>query len=179
MGNVSEAAETTKALADFYRVSLSKGREIITIKDELKNVRDYLFIQKTRYSDIFDFSIEVEEELMKYSILKMTIQPLVENSIYHGLKPKDTAGIILITGHEYEDTIVLKIIDNGVGMTKDKFNEIISQKDSQASKDSFGLKSVDERIKLYFGEEYGIQVESEPGKGTEVTVKVPKKIGGI
>lgn len=179
MGNVSEASETTKALADYYRVSLSKGREIISIKDELKNVRDYLLIQKARYSDIIDFSIEVESDIMEYQILKMTLQPLVENSIYHGLKPKDCPGNIIITGYADENAVKLKVIDDGIGMPKGKFEEIIHSSDSLASKESFGLKSVDERIKLHFGEEYGIGVESEPGRGTAITVSIPKKLGGV
>ncbi len=178
MGNVSEASETTKALADYYRVSLSKGREIISIRDELKNVQDYLFIQKARYSDILDFCIEVDGDVLEYQILKMTLQPLVENSIYHGLKPKDCPGKIIISGYTDPKYVILKVADDGVGMPEDKFEKIVFSADSQDSRDSFGLKSVNERIKLYFGEEYGLKVDSKPNEGTVVTILIPKKYGG-
>jgi two-component system sensor histidine kinase YesM len=178
MGNTAEASETTKALADYYRISLSKGREIISIKDEMSNVKDYLFIQKARYSDILDFGFEVSNDILECATLKMTLQPLVENSIYHGLKPKDRPGKIVIKAYAEGDSVVFKVMDDGVGMPKDQFKEILNSSDSPISKDSFGLKSVNERIKLHFGDEFGIEVDSEPGKGTVVTVVIPKKFGG-
>lgn len=179
MGNVSKASVTTKALADFYRVSLSKGREIISLRDELKIAQDYLSIQKVRYSDILDFSIEVSPDILNYSTLKMTIQPLVENSIYHGLKPKRSPGKILIKGYEEEDKIILKVVDDGVGIPEGKLMELFNSDSTDASKNSFGLKSVDERIKLYFGDEYGLKITSEPGKGTEITIIMPKNVGRV
>jgi two-component system sensor histidine kinase YesM len=168
-----DAANTTMALADFYRVSLSNGKEIITIEEELKNTEAYLFIQKTRYLDIIDFTIDVSKDIRNYSIMKLTLQPLVENSIYHGLKTKKGGGKIEVSGYKHENTIILKVLDNGVGIPADKLKELQESKESSHSTLSFGIKSVKERIKIYYGEEYGIQIISAINVGTEITIRIP------
>ncbi|OCT15495.1 hypothetical protein A8709_15580 [Paenibacillus pectinilyticus] len=172
-GKTELAADTTKALADFYRVSLSQGKEIITIAEELKNAEDYLFIQKTRYSDILDFHIEIDEEIKPYTIMKLAIQPLIENAIYHGLKPKLSRGQVTIRGTLKKDHIILKVIDNGIGLTPDKLQQIEDHMNALSPMKSFGLKSVNERMKLYFGERYGIEIQSTPDVGTEITLMIP------
>ncbi len=172
MGRSKDVQRTTKALADYYRIVLSKGQEMITLGDEIQNVRDYLAIQRMRYADVFDYRIEVPSELHAASILKLTIQPLVENAIYHGLKPADRYGMLTITGEKLEDAIRLTVKDDGVGMDAERLREI-TRPDAAVSRPSFGLRSVQERIRLYFGEPYGIEVHSRPGEGTEVVVTLP------
>ena len=168
-----EAGNVTKALADFYRVALSKGGEIITIGEEIKNVRNYLLIQKMRYSDVFDFEIDIGDEILEYEILKLTIQPLAENALYHGLKEKGSTGRITIEGHLENNRIVIRVADDGVGIPPEKLQNLLTQEKTDPIKESFGLLSVDERLKLYFGLDHGVGIKSELGKGTEITVSIP------
>ncbi|MFD2610881.1 sensor histidine kinase [Paenibacillus gansuensis] len=172
MGRVKDVQKTTKALADFYRVALSQGREMIAIREELDNLRDYFAIQRIRYSDVFDFEIQVHPDVLPHPIPKLTIQPLVENAIYHGLKAKGSFGTIKIHGCIENDCIHLKVMDNGVGMTEEKIRSLLSE-DRSGSGSSFGLFNVNNRIKLYFGEEYGLTISSEPGQGTEICIVLP------
>ncbi|HEY5585166.1 MAG TPA: sensor histidine kinase [Ruminiclostridium sp.] len=178
MGKEKEVQRATKALADFYRIALSKGKEIISIDEEIKNVTSYLSIQQIRYSDIFDFEINVQEDLTRYNILKLTIQPLVENSIYHGLKEKGSFGKIAVKGYRVADNIIIKVIDDGIGMTPEKLDNILRPKESESESHGFGLRSVNEMIKLYFGDQYGINVKSVIGTGTEVTITIPIYLEG-
>ncbi|CAM4011634.1 sensor histidine kinase [Cohnella lubricantis] len=178
MAGATDAQIATKSLADFYRVALSKGKEIITIEEEIKNVNDYLNIQKFRYFDVFDFEIKVQDEIKNNKILKLILQPLVENSIYHGLKTKGSFGKIRIEGFIKNENIIIMVIDDGVGISEEKVKQILNNKTSPASVESFGLRSVDERIKLFYGEGYGLNIESELGKGTTITIVIPYKVGG-
>lgn len=175
MNREKSAQEVTKALADFYRTSLSSGNEIISIAEEIKNVTAYLMIQKVRYSDVLDFKINVEEGIEDLSILKLTIQPLVENSIYHGLKTKGSLGMINIDVLREGDNVIIKVIDDGIGMEQEKLEELL--RENQNFK-HFGLKNVDRRIKLYFGESYGIKIKTEKGAGTEVIITQPAIVRG-
>jgi len=177
MGKTSLAADTTKALADYYRISLSSGKEIISIREEIKNAEDYLFIQKTRYSDILDFHIEVDQEVLEFSIMKLTIQPLIENAIYHGLKPRIRQGNIVLKGFLENGNVILKVMDNGVGFHEDKLKQLQADPTRVESDNSFGLRSVADRIKLYFGDQYGIHISSQPDVGTEITLTIPQKKG--
>ncbi|MGF7049876.1 two-component system sensor histidine kinase YesM [Paenibacillus sp. DS2015] len=174
-GESEDAGKATKALADYYRVGLSNGKEIITVREEIRNVENYLYIQSTRYSDLFDFKIQVQNELLNYLIPKLTLQPLVENAIYHGLKEKGRFGHITIDGFRHEDIMRLKVTDDGVGLSREQVSGLLERKSERIS---FGLRSVDERIKLYFGEEYGIDIHSIEGEGTDVLVEIPM-IGDI
>lgn len=177
MAGAKDAQIAIKSLADYYRVVLSKGKEIITIEEELKSVNDYLNIQRYRYYDVFDFEISVQEEIKVCKILKLTLQPLVENSIYHALKLKGGFGKITINGTIEDEKVLLKVIDDGVGISQVRLAEILDYKRSTAEGQSFGLRSVDERIKLFFGEEYGLEVKSKPGEGTTITVVIPVRLG--
>ncbi|ANE46415.1 hypothetical protein SY83_09135 [Paenibacillus swuensis] len=172
MGRVKDVQKTTKALADFYRVALSQGREMIAIREELDNIRDYFAIQRIRYSDVFDYEIQVHPDVLPHPILKLTIQPLVENAIYHGLKAKGSFGHISVQGYTDNNRIYLKVTDNGVGMTEELVQAILSE-NREGSQVSFGLYNVNHRIKLYFGEEFGLQIHSKLGQGTEVCVVLP------
>ncbi|MBU3188116.1 sensor histidine kinase [Clostridium bowmanii] len=175
MGMKEEVQKTTKALADFYRVVLSKGKEVITIREEIKNVEDYLAIQGLRYYDIFDYNISMEDEILGYSISKLTLQPIVENAIYHGLKWKKNFGHLSIKGYKQGEKIIFEIYDNGIGIEKEKLIANITKKNKEKS---FGLYNVDQRIKLYFGEAYGISIKSEVGEYTEVTLIIPGRMEG-
>lgn len=172
----SKGAKLTKSLADYYRTSLSSGKEIITIRDEIKNIENYLFIQRERYCDLIDFQVHCDPKIEDYSILKMTLQPLVENAIYHGLKEKGIKGTIRIWGRLEETAAVIVVEDDGVGMTDERIRQVVA-KDEPEHKRHFGLRSVDKRIKLYFGESYGIHIDSVVNMGTKVMVYIPKTGG--
>lgn len=175
MGRTKDVKRTTKALADYYRIVLSKGQEVITLGEELQNVRDYLAIQRIRYTDVFDYHIEVPSELHSCAMLKLTLQPLVENAIYHGLKPANRFGKLTITGETLDQTVHLTVKDDGIGMDEKKLAELWIREDSQPNL-SFGLHSVHQRLRLYFGENYGIRINSKPQQGTEVILTLPLKM---
>ena len=174
LGENENAQKTTKALADFYRTSLSSGREIISIQEELQNVSAYLQIQNTRYADVFTYEIAVTPEAAQCRIPKLTIQPIMENAIYHGLKNSPQKGLLKITGEIANGCVVLRVADTGVGMSGERLREVSDfSRAVSVSADSFGLASVDKRIKLYFGESYGISIESEAEQGTVVSIRLP------
>ncbi|WP_219837411.1 sensor histidine kinase [Paenibacillus sp. R14(2021)] len=179
MQRVNEARDATKALADFYRIALSGGKEVISVGDEIDNVGNYLAIQGIRYRDVFEYAFEVDEDILEHRILKLTIQPLVENAIYHGLKPSGSGGKLLIQGSRSRDEIRITVSDNGVGMEPEQVKRLLEPrgKDDDAKK-SFGLLNVHERIKLFFGYEYGLTVCSQKGIGTMVTIKLPSDTKG-
>lgn len=179
-GNKSEQViEIVRALSNFFRITLSKGKDWITVRDEVEHIRNYLIIQKIRYRDIMDFSIEVEEDILEYKILKLTLQPLVENALYHGIKNKRTGGSIWIKGHKQEEgKLLFQVTDNGMGMTGERKAEVQMELDSETtelySKESgFGLNNVQKRIKLYYGKEYGLSISSEYTVGTRVMLSLP------
>ena len=162
-------------LSDFFRTSLNQGKDIISIREELAHVRSYLEIQQVRYQDILRYEITVPKDLYEYKIPKITIQPLVENALYHGIKNKRGQGTITITGGRSENGFVLYVRDNGIGMTQERLNEVRAgiQKLSYTGKEIYGLYNVNERIRLNFGETYGISIESTYGEGTCVSISLP------
>ena len=162
-------------LSDFFRTSLNQGKDIISIREELAHVRSYLEIQQIRYQDILRYEITVPEDLYEYKIPKITIQPLVENALYHGIKNKRGQGTITIIGERSENGFVLYVRDNGIGMTQERLNEVRAgiQKLSYTGKEIYGLYNVNERIRLNFGETYGISIESTYGEGTCVSISLP------
>ena len=178
---LAEAGEQKKvvsmvgSLSDFFRTSLNQGKDIITIKEELQHSRSYLEIQQMRYQDILNYEIYVPEELHRYLIPKITIQPLVENALYHGIKNKRGLGRIVISGRKEEDFLILQIEDNGIGMRKERLDQVkegMNQK-IPTEKDIYGLYNVNERIRLNFGEKYGLSIESTYGEGTVVSIILP------
>lgn len=179
MDRNQEARDTTKALADFYRVVLSKGRELIILEQEIKMTSDYLAIMQIRYPDIFSYEIKVADELKGTPIPKLSLQPIVENAIYHGLKTKTDPGTIRITAITEPGRLLIRVEDDGVGMSAERLETITAAFDS-GKKDmkSIGIYSVNERIKLYFGPQYGINIYSEEGQGTRVELALPGRTGG-
>ena len=178
MAGAKEAQTATKSLADFYRIALSKGQEVISLEEEIKNVKDYLNIQRYRYCDVFDYEIQIPDEIKKSKILKLTLQPLIENSIYHGLKTKGSYGKIQVKGYLEEQNVHVVVRDDGVGMSRERIEKILDDRHPEKLKESFGLRSVDERLRLFFGEQYGLKIESEPGRGTVINITIPYKEEG-
>ena len=168
------------ALSTFFRISLSKGRHFISIREELIHVEKYIMIQKVRYERIMESEICVPEEFFGYDIIKMTLQPLVENALYHGIKEKGEGGVIRITAEGQGDNIVFCVSDTGLGMSKEKLEklQIMMDQGIDHDPDAYGIINVQKRIHMYFGTEYGLRFESEPGSGTSVYVTIPKRIGG-
>lgn len=176
-GDQKRVVSTVGSLSDFFRLSLNEGKDIITVREELQHVRSYLEIQHTRYQDILQFDIRVPEELLGYIIPKITLQPLVENALYHGIKNKRGGGVIIITGEEFEEWFELTVKDNGIGMTEERLQEVqntINNGAGERGEGIFGLYNVNGRIRLDFGDEYGLRANSVYGEGTEVVVRLPK-----
>ena len=171
-----KAVDIVVALSEFFRMVLSKGKEYISIREEEAHIRGYLEIQQVRYQDILDYEIAIDPELYQYRILKLTLQPLVENSLYHGIKYKRAKGKIWVTGTMQRgalpggDRILLCVQDNGAGMDSEQA-EI--QKPCKETEKGFGLANVNERIRMNFGMEYGMTIESEKGSGTKVSILIP------
>lgn len=170
-----EAVTMVVTLSDFLREILSKGKEFISIKEEEKHISSYLQIQEMRYRDILEYDIQLDQVIYKYQILKLTLQPVVENALYHGIKYKRAKGCIHIHGEKEGDIIRLTVRDDGVGMDEEELAQLRQQieKPCQETEKGFGLANVNERIHMYFGYEYGMKIESEKGKGTTVEIVIP------
>lgn len=173
----SEAVHTVTALARFFRLSLGKGKNIVTVKDEIDHVKNYLMIQHMRFKNKFDYEFDIAEDVLELPSLKLMLQPLVENAIYHGMEFMDGDGLIMVKAWREEDELYLSVADNGLGMTEDKVEMILTGKSSSGNGrgSGIGVKNVNERIKLYFGEAYGLSIDSEPDEGTKVTIHLPVK----
>lgn len=163
-----EAVEMVSNLSSFFRHSLSKGEDVITLAEEECHVRSYLQIQHARYKDIMEYTVDIDPQLHDAMIPKLTLQPLVENALYHGIKLKRAKGTIRISGSLEEGCIILRVEDNGVGMTKQRLAQLRIAMERQ-ERVGFGLSAVNQRLMLQFGPEYGLRVTSEEGIGTTVT----------
>lgn len=174
MGDMEGAFEMSKALGGFYRGVLSDGRSVIRIREELRMTDSYLRVQSQRYRDGFTYRIDVAPELMEASIVKLTLQPLVENAIYHGIRKVRRPGRIEISGRLEGETVILSVWDNGPGMQQSEgIPENAEKGDLILHRKGYGMYNADQRIKLYFGSGYGLHVESEPGEWTRVDVQLP------
>ena len=173
----SEAVHTVTALARFFRLSLGKGKNIVTVKDEIDHVKNYLMIQHMRFKNKFDYEFDIAEDVLELPSLKLMVQPLVENAIYHGMEFMDGDGMIMVKAWRKEDELYLSVADNGLGMTEDKVEMILTGKSTSGNGrgSGIGVKNVNERIKLYFGEAYGLTIDSEPDEGTTVIIHLPAK----
>lgn len=173
----SEAVHTVTALARFFRLSLGKGKNIVTVKAEIEHVKNYLMIQHMRFKNKFDYEFDVENDVLELSSLKLMLQPLVENAIYHGMEFMDGDGLITIKAWREDNELYLSVADNGLGMTEDKVNLILAGRSNSGNGrgSGIGVKNVNERIKLYFGEGYGLKIDSEPDVGTIITIHLPAK----
>ena len=164
------------ALTNMFRIGLSHGKDIITVKEEITHVSNYLYIQKIRYKDKLNYVIHVDESLYAIEVPKLILQPLVENAIYHGVKAKRGGGTITITGVPEGENLVFTVQDDGAGMPQEKVEELnrrMSERSVLDEQKSFGLFYIRERIQLCYGTGYGVHVESALGEGTRVTITLP------
>lgn len=171
-----EVIRITKALSDFFRISLSQGRDWIIVAQERKHILGYLTIQRIRYRDILNYEIDIPDELDELPILKLVLQPLVENAIYHGVKHKRGGGKVIIRGRREDRFLHFSVSDNGVGMTPDRLGAVraLLTADAYAESDAvgFGLYNVNKRIQLYYNQPVGLVIESGP-EGTTVSFQTP------
>ena len=162
------------ALARLFRISLSKGKNIISVRNEIEHVRNYLTIQNIRYKNKFTYEIQDDENTLDLCCIKLIIQPLVENAIYHSMEFMDGDGEIIIKLYINDDNLFIEVIDNGLGMTEDEAMNLLKKERKNKSKGSgIGIKNVNDRIKIYFGEKYGVSIYSEPDEGTMIRINMP------
>lgn len=174
-GRYDDAVSMVTSLASLFRISISKGKNIISIRDEVAHAKNYLSIQKVRYKNKFRVEIQIEEEIYQYSTIKLIIQPILENAIYYAMESMDGEGEIYIKGYRSEGDIFIDIEDNGLGMSKEQVDLLLTNDFRTRKKGSgIGLINVHQRIQLYFGKSYGLIIESEPDEGTIVHIHLPQ-----
>lgn len=166
----------TSALAKLFRASITKDQELVPIRVEVEHITNYLLIQKMRYNNELNYIIDIDESIYSYKTLKILLQPVVENAIYHGIRNMYGMedGMITIRGRESEDQIVFEVVDNGHGMTVEQQEQLLFINKEGIRSQGIGIRNVNERIKLYFGYKYGIQISSEIEVGTCITITIPK-----
>ena len=170
-----EVVLMTASLARLLRQSISIENELVTIGQEVEYVRSYLTIQKMRYKDKLEFEINVDPRITHAQIIRLVLQPIVENAIYHGLKYKESKGMLKVHGYELGERIIIDITDDGVGMDEETLKHIYDKHKVNYHSNGVGVYNVQQRLVLYYGKEYGIIYHSEKGKGTTATVVIPKK----
>lgn len=173
LGLGKQAIQASQYMANFYKISLSNGNDIISIGEEMRLTESYLEIQQLRYVEYMEYTMEIDNEIMTYSIPKLTLQPIVENAIYHGLKLKKEKGIIRITGRRSGNNVEIEIYDNGAGMHKNQTTAIMTGSSVFDEAGGFGIRSVSNRIRMLYGDRYGLQVESEYGVYTKIIIVLP------
>ena len=174
-GMEQDAVDMITSLSVFFRTSLSKGKDIIPLSEEERHTLSYLEIQQSRYRDILEFEIRIPKELESVMVPKLTLQPLAENALYHGIKNKRGKGKILIEGFDLGDDMMLRVTDNGQGMTPQRLHEV-QEAIQTGERAGFGLAAVSERIALYYGPGYGLKISSVEGEGTVMEVYMAKRI---
>jgi two-component system sensor histidine kinase YesM len=172
-----DIVQVVAALTSLFRIGLSRGKEMIRLAEELEHVRSYLIIQKARYEDKFDFSLDSDEDVLSSMVLKLTLQPLVENAIYHGIKERRGHGSIRVEARRRDGMLLMRVSDDGVGMNPAKLEEVRSLLKATHPHDQglpgYGIHNVHERIRLSFGARYGLRFESSPQAGTTVEILHP------
>ena len=169
-----EAVFMISQLAKLFRISLSKGRTVISIRDEFQHAQSYMNIQKVRYKNAFTVTFEADPEVYTYCTVKLILQPILENSINYGVSAMDEGGEIRVTGRCEEGRIILAVTDNGIGMSEEAVKYVLTDSGRVPKRGSgVGLVNVNNRIQLLFGKEYGLKVESEPDEGTTVSIILP------
>jgi two-component system sensor histidine kinase YesM len=171
----NKVSSMVATLADLFRLSLDATDNLISIEQELEYVKKYLFLLEFRYPDKFDVIWDIKEEVLAYKIVKLSIQPLVENAVYHGIKPKRQKGNLTIRCYLDNENICVEVEDDGVGLNENKVNEITAllSQDYTVEVEHIGLRNINQRVKLIFGEEFGIAIRSNPNKGSVVSITFP------
>nr|WP_253940793.1 histidine kinase [Fundicoccus ignavus] len=166
--------QMVSSLGAFFRTSLSNGKDVINLETEMKQVESYLEIQKIRYNDVLEYSIELDSSLYSYQIPKLSLQPLVENALYHGIKLKRGKGKIRLSGEIEDEQIVIRVWDNGVGMSQRQLKDLSRNVNSEKRLTQLGLMNVQQRLRLYFVQGSGLSFNSVEGEWFEVQVRFPK-----
>ncbi|QUW21557.1 sensor histidine kinase [Sporosarcina sp. Marseille-Q4063] len=184
MGLNEDASEMISALSSFFRISISRGNEIISIEEEIDHIKSYLYIMEMRYGDDFSYTLDVDEKVLSSRIIKLTLQPLIENAIYHGVKLNRNQGFIDVKVLSVGDKIQLEVEDNGLGMSEERLSKIREEIDAPYNDNrkkyiGIGLRSVSERLKGYFGKTCELKIVSEVEKGTKITIIIPNVKGEI
>ena len=169
-----EISTMVKALAKYYRICLSKGHDVIPIREEVEHIRNYMIIQNMRYDNIIGSEIVVESRVEESLIPKLTLQPLVENSIYHGMKVKEgKKGTLYLTAYKDGDEVVIKVSDTGTGMSQEQIDEMNEQLSRYEDSFGYGVRNVNKRIELLFGEGYGLHYQKNDSGGVTVVIHLP------
>ncbi len=171
-GEIAESVTMVSSLSNYFRFSLSRGKNVITLAEEEQHIRSYLEIQQVRYRDLMEYEIDIQDHLKYFILPKLTLQPLVENALYHGIKNRRRKGYICVTGRAQDDHMILEVSDDGPGMKEERLSEVRASL-SDGRREGFGLRAVHQRIQILFGGEYGLTVESTPDIGTRVIVTIP------
>ncbi|MFD1267520.1 sensor histidine kinase [Paenibacillus motobuensis] len=174
-GDNEQVCDLIEALGSYYRLSVSKGQDVITVGEEIEMVRNYLKIQSVRYQDVFEAQFEVEEDCSQTPIPKLVLQPLVENSLYHGIRPKGTKGVIRISIKNVDGSTKISISDDGIGMSREEIEQILFT-ERQGQIKSFGLWGTMERLRIFYDDRDVFHIESEPGTGTNITLILPNGV---
>lgn len=173
MGETRDAGAMVGALAKFFRISISGGKEIISLADEVEHIQSYLLILKMRYIDDFDYQIKLDQEVSQCKVIKLTLQPLVENAIYHGIKQKRGKGQLVVNCQRNGAKLILEVCDSGAGMSDSQLEQVRKSLLGAEGGRGYGLSNVHRRLQLHYGSEYGLEIESKLGEGTRVRVTLP------
>ena len=171
-GKNEEVYDALEAFGSYYRVLLSKGREMISVREEAEMVKDYLELQKLRYGDSLHYVLNVAPEIQGTFILKMVLQPLVENSVNHGIRPKETPGVVYVEGIEEDGYLKFTVEDDGVGMDEDKIREL-NRENISTNEKSFGLRGTIERMRIFYESDIDYTIKSTKGRGTTIVLRIP------
>ncbi|HHW47282.1 MAG TPA: sensor histidine kinase [Clostridiaceae bacterium] len=179
LGETAEAAEMIRILAGIFRWNVKSGESIVTLEEELIYSMSYLDLQKIRLKDRLETIYEISEKVKNVKVIKLILQPIIENAVAHGIECKEKGGQIVIKASKEDDLVVIHVIDNGPGMSAEKLESIRSEiysDDEPVGSYKIGLRNVNERIKIYFGSQYGIKINSFPGEGTDVSITLPYNV---
>lgn len=171
-GKNEEVYDALEAFGSYYRILLSKGREMISVREEAEMVKDYLELQKLRYGDSLHYVLNIEPEIQGTFILKMVLQPLVENSVNHGIRHKETPGVVYVEGVEEDGYLKFTVEDDGVGMEEDKIKEL-NRENIGTNEKSFGLRGTIERMRIFYGSDIDYTINSKKGRGTTIVLRLP------
>jgi len=179
MGRNDKVSEMCAALSKFYMIGLSGGRDIIYVSEEIEHIRNYLKIQQMRYNKEFEFYINISKEIMNEKMLILTLQPVIENAIYHGIKGKEGLGTIILSGNKKEDKMIFEVYDDGLGMSEQELDNLITNVNNRKEQQlkSFGLRNVNNRLKLYFGSKAKMNFFSIKNEFTQVIIEIPIESG--